>query len=634
MKALKKCYEEMKFPGQLVKAAGGGEAMISLQAVRLICISIFQRCMYPMTSRQAIAFADSAFSRSRVAPCFTDAIVVKGTTMPSGGLSEVYKGSPLFTPPKKEGEKEAKPITFNYTDVLSYVNMAWDKALNNNAGQIDLWLYGTGEMKDEPTLKDMINYDPYPSLLDGKLLILRGRRAGDGDWFEYTLKFNPSLTNVYYGGDASRDIDMKTKPLKDTPLVPIDVDNDTQHLKWLSKEEFMSGMVSAPVLAESLRRMTSADTEPKESKVASLTVKVDTGMGDTEFAGFVQVGKKILLEVWDHKGTGRNEFLGEVYINDLEECREMYEGSFPLQPATQESIKREVFKGYQLDPNKVYVPPGTRDSRDKTTEWMTGLQGTKDKTKEGDVQGELSISARWVFPEPVDDNHISNKNREEITDPKEQDKYDEEVEKMRNTGRLSLSVRRASGLKAHNAGVLSSRGETADPFVKIWVYNEEGKKWRLVGQTKTQKSTEPVFSETFEIQMYAGSYEARMDRYGVTAGKRDTTVEIKFGPNDPDRHGVKLFENDTFSDLIMKVQRAIETLARREKMSSTGLDTSRITQYDGINISPHRHIALGFVAPAKFSLRKEKGFDKMQEAAKEKMKMEENREKQFDREIA
>merc|ERR1719301_267188 len=106
-----------------------------------------------------------------------------------------------------------------------------------------------------------------------------------------------------------------------------------------------------------------------------------------------------------------------------------------------------------------------------------------------------------------------------------------------------------------------------------------------------------------------------MDRFGVTAGKRDTSLDIMFGDKeDPrDRHGVKLFETDTFSDLIMKVQRAIETLARREKMSATGIDASRITKYDGINISPHRHICLGFVAPSEFSLRREKGLDKAME---------------------
>merc|ERR550514_853622 len=110
----------------------------------------------------------------------------------------------------------------------------------------------------------------------------------------------------------------------------------------------MSGMVSAPVLAESLRRMTSADTQSKDSKVASLTVKVDTGLGDTEFSGFVEVGKKILLEVWDEQKL-RNEFLGEVYIHDLEECRELYEGSFNLNHAVPESIKREgkIFTSYQ-----------------------------------------------------------------------------------------------------------------------------------------------------------------------------------------------------------------------------------------------------------------------------------------------
>jgi hypothetical protein len=484
-KVKKTSYGEMKFPGQLLRAAAGNDKMISMQAVRLICISIFQRCMYPMTSRQAIAFADSAFSRSRIAPCFTDAIVLKGDA-PTGGLSAIYKGP----------EKDSK-TTYSYTDVLSYINMAWDKALNQNSGQIDLWLWESHDMPAKPTLKDLINYDPYRGA--GSTLILRGRRAGDGDWFEYSLKFNPSLIKVSYGGKASRDLVMSTPPAKDTPLVPLDVDNDVQHLKWLSKEEFMSGMAGAPVLAESLRRMTSADTQTKDSKVASLTVKVDTGMGDTEFAGFVQVGKKILLEVWDHKGTGRNEFLGEVYINDLEECREMYEGSVPLQPATTESIKRDVFKGYHQDSQKVWAPPGTRDQRDKATEWATGMYGTKDKTTPESVQGELSVSARWVFPEPVPEGHITTKDRP-TEDVKKQDEYDDEIEKTRNTGRLSLSVRRATGLKSHSGGIASA--DTANPYVKIWVYNEEGKKWRLVTKTNTAtKTTDPVWSEMFEIRI-------------------------------------------------------------------------------------------------------------------------------------
>merc|ERR1719183_2431036 len=151
------------------------------------------------------------------------------------------------------------------------------------------------------------------------------------------------------------------------PLVPLDVDNDIQHLKWLSKEEFMSGMVGSPVLAESLRRMTSADTMPKESKIASLTVKVDTGMGDTEFAGFVSVGKKVLMEVWDKKKGGGNEFLGEVWINDLEECREMYEGSFPLQPASADSgggsHKRDIFVSYTQQADNVFAPPKEKDKQ-------------------------------------------------------------------------------------------------------------------------------------------------------------------------------------------------------------------------------------------------------------------------------
>jgi hypothetical protein len=239
---------------------------------------------------------------------------------------------------------------------------------------------------------------------------------------------------------------------------------------------------------------------------------------------------------------------------------------------------------------------------------MNSLLGLdrKDKLKEEQVQGELSISARWIFPEPLPDNHPTKQDRPD--DINKQKEYDEDVERTRNTGRLSLSIRRGSGLKSH--GAMSER-DIANPFVKIWVYNEEGKKWRYVTKTATVTgTTEPVFGESKEIRMYSGSYEARMDRWGVQGSeKRDSVVEIGFGDKEGfnAKHGVRLFETDTFSDLIMKVQRAIETLARRDKMSASGIDSSRITEYDGINITPHRHICLGFVAPAQFSLRK-KGF--------------------------
>jgi len=355
-----------------------------------------------------------------------------------------------------------------------------------------------------------------------------------------------------------------------------------------------------------------------------LTLKVDMGMGDESFSGFVSVGKKVLFEVWDAKGM-TSEFLGEVYINDLEECREMYEGSFPLQAATLESTKREkqIYKGYHLDPTtKVYKPPEAKDSRSSVSEWSAGMGGSKANLKEDNVQGELSISARWVFPEPVADFGPRPEGGAE------REKYDEEVEKARNTGRLNLSIRRATGLKSRDAGVLSSRGETASPFVKIWVFNEEGKKWRLVGSTKTMKTTEPVWNEDFVIRMYSGKYEARMDKFGLAAAKRDAAIEIKFAPDNPQGHGVKVFETDTFADVIMKAQKAIETMSVKEK---SGANSGGISQYDGITISPYRNIALGFVAPPQFSLRKDKMGSTMSEAAKIGIGREENRERQYAR---
>jgi hypothetical protein len=357
-KKISKGDRGMPIPVQLLytNSVAASNEMISLQAVRLICISIFQRCIYPMTSRQAIAYADSCFSRSRIAPCITDAFVVEGKAKDLPSLSKIFKG------PQKDKAGKYTMNVFKYTDVLKYVNMKWDKELNENAGSIDLWFWNKnekgeegvlvdGKMQPNPSLKELIGYDPYQIAMRTPAdltLILRGRRAGDGDWFEYKLEFSSSyfgvgkhsLSKVIYGGDETRDFEFPSKkPEKGTPLVPLDVADDHvgQHLKWLSKEEFMSGMVGSPVLAESLRRMTSADTEAKPAKEASLTLKVDMGMGDESFSGFVSVGKKVLFEVWDAKGI-TSEFLGEVYINDLEECREMYEGSFPLQAGTLESI--------------------------------------------------------------------------------------------------------------------------------------------------------------------------------------------------------------------------------------------------------------------------------------------------------
>jgi hypothetical protein len=204
--------------------------------------------------------------------------------------------------------------------------------------------------------------------------------------------------------------------------------------------------------------MTSADTQPKEGKSVNLKVQVDTGMGDTDFAGFIQVGKKILMEVWDEKTLGRNEFLGEVYINDLEECREMYDGAFPLQPATTESINRQIYTSYTEDKNananvrdkganiaKAFSPPESKDLRTKTTEWFGSATGRKDKTQPQDVQGELNISARWVFPELTSDNIAGLLGERPKEVGQKQDDYDEKLERLRNTGRLSLSIRPRQG---------------------------------------------------------------------------------------------------------------------------------------------------------------------------------------------
>jgi hypothetical protein len=180
-------------------------------------------------------------------------------------------------------------------------------------------------------------------------------------------------------------------------------------------------------------------------------------------------------------------------------------------------------------------------------------------------------------------------------------------------------------------------------FVKIWVYNEEGGtdgkgKWRYVTRTAVDSSrkptTEPVWGESFEIRMYSGVYESRMDKYGLGAAKKDNSLAITFGDSEDGRkHGVRLLESDTFADLIMKVQKAVETLALDQKMSAAGINTTRISEYDGINISPHRNIAMAFVAPPKFSLKKEKLGEKFAERKDIMTGTEQNRRKQYEKEL-
>jgi hypothetical protein len=576
--------------------SAGADAVISMQSVRLLVMTIFQRCLHPMTNRQAVAYADSKFGRARAAPAIMEAIVLQW---------------PLKDEAPTISHILAEPGKYTFKDVLTTVNSEWDTQLNEHAGRIDMWYWK--DIKDSPegtsgntTLATLLakrekdtktnmskrnkterylrSYDVLPGTQ--RALLIRGRRAGDGEPFEEVLRFD-------------KDGKLDPHPVNDDePLLKLDLRDDRElHLKWLSKKEFIASMVNSTVLGESLRRMTSADTKSKPAKSIDVEFEVNTGFGNDEFADFVDVGQKVLLEVWDKDNLGTQQFCGEVWLNDLEECRELYEGTFDLKASTTASEMTQMNVGYKLDPKaknepehsgvqRVYTPP----ERERGPGILSRVPGTKKGKAIG--QGHLNFSARWVFPAGKDPgpNPAGDTPAENLPADKRKllTEWEEKRDRSRHSGKLTLSIKRATNLP-------QGAQKTCDPFVKVWVYHEEKKVWRLVGETEQKSKTmNPVWNETWDIMMYSGSYEARMDRRGVQgAGALAPTVRMEYGSKTTQKHGVRIFETDTVSDVYIKIQKSLDHMSLMEK-KQTG---NPVSTYDGIRVSSDRNVLLGFIPP-------------------------------------
>jgi hypothetical protein len=331
--------------------------------------------------------ADSVFNRGGMVPAIIDAVLVQG--------SSISHDFATPTDLKRDYERSGR----HYHDVKHQLIVEAEKQCNRNLGSINMWdpSYGDGDRKN---LSDLHIHDPFP--FSHKTMWIRYCRAGDGERFQVQIPvdgfghFTPQMLQF----------DMET--------VQRDALSESQ--MNISKEEFVSCVLSSPMVSESLRQLSSRDTSTKflpNWQPIKLNVTISDPaqtQEDDDLFDVLNVRQSILLEVWDHDTVTMADFLGECWLPPLGTL-----GPAPrqyvraLQPATSDF-------------------GGTRPSNQKQSV-------SNDPTKK--ITGEITFIASWTLPaEPVPD---------EVQD----DSLEARVkrEEMLHTGKLYLKIVKAEQLR-------------------------------------------------------------------------------------------------------------------------------------------------------------------------------------------
>eukprot|EP00746_Dinoflagellata_sp_MGD_P074630 gnl/MRDRNA2_/MRDRNA2_30116_c0_seq1.p1 gnl/MRDRNA2_/MRDRNA2_30116_c0~~gnl/MRDRNA2_/MRDRNA2_30116_c0_seq1.p1 ORF type:complete len:2643 (+),score=515.69 gnl/MRDRNA2_/MRDRNA2_30116_c0_seq1:515-7930(+) len=550
--------------------------VIHLKAVRLATHMILTRSLHHVTNRQAFLLADGTFSRSGAVPAILDAFLGPGPSMP----------------PLKEGQGvsalRAEMISSGWLNVGRQLLLEWDRQVANNSGSVDLWKEWPAGGVNLSTLRIR---DPFAG--KSKVLWIRFARAGDGERGSVTIQV-----------DADGNLQ---KPSGSGPAVPIDMEGPTM---LITKEEFITCMLGSPLLGESLRRMTSADHDTMEAKSISLDVTIEDPAGQVEtghddLLDLMNVGRTVLLEVWDSSLLGKN-VKGDLFLGEAE---------------------LPALSSLSAQPRDIALPlRGGDDSLRKDT----------GKTASREITGVLYCQVAWQMPaEMVKD----------VEDDEDLALRAKRQEAM-HTGKLTLKIKSAENLRQVKGTVTRSKDPT--PYVKVHVRNDETLKWdkstvtgidEPIFKTKPKTSSRnPTFDEEFSKLIQTGGYEARFEKLGVGAkmakgiqqtfstqkqkedyqraqelkalgGTEDNSVKLLFGPDqydqaNPDKtgpgrnHKVPVYLHDTILDFKAKVIKAAHTEAQVLKKQSAQQNADTINQLEGCDVG-NRHLVLVFVAPEK-----------------------------------
>eukprot|EP00397_Hematodinium_sp_SG-2012_P000048 GEMP01000048.1.p1 GENE.GEMP01000048.1~~GEMP01000048.1.p1 ORF type:complete len:3361 (+),score=619.04 GEMP01000048.1:133-10215(+) len=542
------------------------ENVIDLRAVRLIVRMIAQRCMLPMTLRQATLFADHSFSRNGKCAGIEEAFLC------TESAETVDQGF------KKDGLTWRDTITKQ--DVRREIILEWERQVNVHYGDLDLW--PNCEWNDNQS-EGEVGWvkKPRSSVGSQKSKTSADTKGSTGKPGTEALQWEKGVdsTTKFYATSIKIVEDLQIKPTfgrveqtlviryvtsitGDRKLIIIPIDKNgcfgkpigrdpnsrsflaldplkddltTPHMQ-IKREEYLTCFLQNTVLSESLRQITScmekAYTQPKEIQLqVHLANPRGFNSSDEDFLSFIDVGQSVLLEVWDSdRHLGQEEFIGECWLPSLNEFA-------PLGKSKTLHL-HELFEGEGTDRN---------DLVGATKRKPTPIEGVK-------RGGMLEVYATWTFPFGV-----AETDTKKLASMSAQSRL--ENDRKGQTGRLVLTVRKAENLpnfdfKRSGLEMLGMTG-AADPFVQIWIRNDLTREWYpAIGKHKNSTSVvkqnlNPVWEQEFKIDITSAQFEVaygtmRSEGYKIpfmsrTVKQQNEDEVIYFG-------GLPKFEKQTTMD--------------------------------------------------------------------------------------
>jgi len=540
--------EKLQVPPDFVKLSQRKNVM-DMQGVRLICSGILQRCVLQMTNRQAALISEATFNRQGVVPGILKAILVPGSDITKKKMEDIEKD---FTGPG---------LTQRWTDVTAHIVLEHEKQMAMNGGLFNLfaaaWLAQdpAGSQFVEYGFKNMHLDDPLPK--QPKVLWIRYIRGGDGERCMHAVKF-----------DAENRLMQPEPGIGYSPEVPMEQIDIWPQTK-VTKEEFISCILTSPVLGESLRRLGSCDHVLHAKKLIPLDVTImdpHREEEDEQINDVLDVQQSILLEVWDADVGSSKDFLGEAWLPPLSNfSKRMKDIVLPLSRA---DYSDDAINGPSRKDASKEIGDDTKDPHKKVTgelyisaswdypvwkelgqetdfnSWMLA-QGVTDKIVEKEQRSDIltnefidvkTLAEKWAETNGKVLREAFKKARNhqglQFTDKERKilDQYFKEhtqaedvhhravMQEKLHTGVLTIKIREAKSLRCSDI----KKYRYCDPQVIAYARNDHLNQWRKkkVFNTKIiSNNRNPEWNQTFTESFLTGAYEARykMQEHGFMA---------------------------------------------------------------------------------------------------------------------
>lgn len=583
---------EMKLDPECVKSQPA--KVIDIFGIRMVVQSILNRTLVNLTNRQMYMIADSAFNRQANVPAILKAVLVKyGNEDKCKTMQEVekqYGSAGLVDVTKELVLEQERQVALNGGPLIMF-----DKTDKDRTYNLSEWLKSV------------------PFTFSAKRLYVRFVQGGDGERMLDYVDFESN-------GDVKKGKDLRLEPVE-AANIPLQ--------SRLTKEEFISCLMSSPLLSESLRRLSVIEPLRTGRKTP---IQLDVTIMDPhneeenqQVMDSLSVQQSVLFEVWDMDSFNvSKDFLGEAWLPPLQNFRErMKDIVLPLTAAAEDGDNG---------------PSRAIDQK---------------KVDKGVITGELYVSVKWDYPARKAEEPKPGLTEEE--DRKQRAKYQQEI----NTGRLTIVIDKAKNLrKADSKGTKSS-----DPQVQVWLRNDAKSKedsnphsgWRSKPLFKTKtvynninpdwKRFQPSEhgSKTPGFDVMKGPFEMRFlpapegffqeaasmlksrhtknkeNEARITAALEkqfgESGLKVRFGApfsdNRPgggegESHKVEVFLGDSIRDFKERLTEACEI--ESQILKSRG---SMSTPYDNVKIG-YRHLVMVFIPSAKLQRLYQQGLHKGQ----------------------